>query len=116
MLIKCPECGKQVSDKATSCPECGCPLNESKPILIKKDYKAKAKKFTIAGIIVFLLTIIVSIVNGDKMLQLKAKYVMGFGGMYPVYNFIGEMFIWIGMGLLVIGIIYWIIYFVNNNK
>lgn len=25
-LIKCPECGKEVSDKASSCPSCGCPL------------------------------------------------------------------------------------------
>lgn len=25
-LIKCPECEKEISDKATSCPNCGCPL------------------------------------------------------------------------------------------
>lgn len=25
-LIKCPECGKEISDKAASCPNCGCPL------------------------------------------------------------------------------------------
>ena len=25
MLITCPECGKQVSDKAEFCPHCGCP-------------------------------------------------------------------------------------------
>lgn len=25
-LINCPECGKQVSDKAVSCPNCGCPI------------------------------------------------------------------------------------------
>ncbi len=28
-LIKCPECGKQVSDKASSCPQCGCPISSS---------------------------------------------------------------------------------------
>lgn len=27
-LIKCPECGKEISDKASSCPNCGCPLSE----------------------------------------------------------------------------------------
>ena len=27
-LIKCPECGHQVSDKAYSCPNCGYPLND----------------------------------------------------------------------------------------
>ena len=26
MLIKCPECDLQVSDKATFCPHCGYPL------------------------------------------------------------------------------------------
>jgi hypothetical protein len=25
-LIKCPECGKDVSDKAVFCPNCGCPI------------------------------------------------------------------------------------------
>ena len=25
-LIKCPECGKEVSDKAQNCINCGCPL------------------------------------------------------------------------------------------
>ncbi len=27
-LIKCPECGKEISDKAAACPNCGCPLSE----------------------------------------------------------------------------------------
>lgn len=29
-LIKCPECGEQISDKAQSCPHCGCPSSEFK--------------------------------------------------------------------------------------
>jgi RNA polymerase subunit RPABC4/transcription elongation factor Spt4 len=28
MLIKCPECKKEVSDKAQSCPNCGYPITE----------------------------------------------------------------------------------------
>lgn len=27
-LIKCSECGKEISDKAAACPNCGCPLAE----------------------------------------------------------------------------------------
>lgn len=27
-LIKCPECGKEISSKASSCPNCGCPSDE----------------------------------------------------------------------------------------
>lgn len=26
-LVKCPECGKEFSDKAASCPNCGCPID-----------------------------------------------------------------------------------------
>lgn len=26
-LIKCPECGNEISDKAAACPRCGCPIN-----------------------------------------------------------------------------------------
>ena len=29
-LIKCPECGKEFSDKALACPNCGCPVSEIK--------------------------------------------------------------------------------------
>ena len=27
-LVKCPECGKEVSDRAKSCPNCGFPIEE----------------------------------------------------------------------------------------
>lgn len=30
-LIKCPECGNTVSDKANSCPNCGCPVSNLSP-------------------------------------------------------------------------------------
>ena len=29
MIIKCPECGRDFSDKAQACPQCGCPLSEA---------------------------------------------------------------------------------------
>ena len=28
-LIKCPECGKEISDMANSCPNCGYPIKEN---------------------------------------------------------------------------------------
>lgn len=34
-LIYCPECGKQVSDRAKACPECGMPIEE----YVKKNAK-----------------------------------------------------------------------------
>lgn len=29
-LIKCPECGKEISDKASVCPNCGTPIADKK--------------------------------------------------------------------------------------
>lgn len=28
-LIKCPECGKEISEQATSCPNCGVTINQT---------------------------------------------------------------------------------------
>lgn len=41
MLIKCPECELQVSDKAMSCPHCGYPL---KPNTVSKPRKSNKRK------------------------------------------------------------------------
>ena len=45
-LIKCSECGKEISDKASACPHCGCPVMvDSK----KQEYEnlyASAKSFS----------------------------------------------------------------------
>ena len=29
-LIKCPECGREISDKASACPSCGTPIADKK--------------------------------------------------------------------------------------
>lgn len=34
MLIKCPECNKEISDKSVQCIHCGFPLNSEKYIII----------------------------------------------------------------------------------
>lgn len=36
-IIKCPECGKEISDKAEKCIHCGYPL-KNKTIINKKEY------------------------------------------------------------------------------
>ena len=33
-LIKCSECGKEISDKATTCIHCGCPVSKNKSNVI----------------------------------------------------------------------------------
>ena len=41
MLITCPECQKEISDKAKTCPGCGYPLNESTPTTTTAKKQAK---------------------------------------------------------------------------
>lgn len=41
MLIKCPECELQVSDKALSCPHCGYPMSSKAPVERKKPNKRR---------------------------------------------------------------------------
>ena len=42
MLIKCPECGKEVSTKAGSCPHCGCPIKEVQDKVVEGEVVDKA--------------------------------------------------------------------------
>ena len=42
MLIKCPECGKEVSDNATVCVHCGYPLTQKKEAM-SKEIQARRK-------------------------------------------------------------------------
>lgn len=58
-LIRCKECGTEVSDKAAACPKCGAPINPSKPV-------APAKKgmgclsWIIAGFFALVVFVMVS--------------------------------------------------------
>ena len=45
-MIKCPECGKEVSDKAASCPSCGTPIKAPESKLIVYGLQ---QKFLIGG-------------------------------------------------------------------
>lgn len=71
-LIKCPECGKEISDKATTCPNCGypVPINQQKhPMLIpvqpiQQEVKPKNSTLGILALIFSILgcTFIIGIV------------------------------------------------------
>lgn len=52
-LIKCPECGKEVSDKAGKCPNCGCILEREKGMKVEKKEQKKSNKIVllIVGIV-----------------------------------------------------------------
>lgn len=61
-LIKCSECGSDVSEKASACPKCGCPIDAIKEIIVNQ--KKKKTKNIIKGVATFavLALIIIAIV------------------------------------------------------
>lgn len=44
-MISCPECGKQISDRAAACPDCGCPINAA-PAVTQVDVSKEVEKLT----------------------------------------------------------------------
>lgn len=60
-LIKCSECGNDVSEKASMCPSCGCPLEITKRI-ISDARKNKNKKIIIVMAIILTIIIMLLIV------------------------------------------------------
>lgn len=42
-LIKCAECGNEVSDKASACPKCGCPIeHQEENVIYRKEFIGKS--------------------------------------------------------------------------
>lgn len=71
-LIKCPECGKNISDKATICPNCGCPMeSESNNVIWHEDSvmervvleAEKNNTFTYMGIVLAIIWIAIIIIS-----------------------------------------------------
>lgn len=70
-LIKCSECGKEISDKALTCPNCGCPVSE----LTKKEDTVLTKKgksiklwLMITGVIIILAFIMIVSFSQNELL------------------------------------------------
>lgn len=59
-LIKCSECGKEISDKAKVCPNCGAPIKEGE---FHKELSL-AKKIAIAIVIILAIITIYFFVKG----------------------------------------------------
>lgn len=73
-LIKCPECGKEISDKALACPGCGYPINEETIDIIasphridqpvNKVQKPAPQKHNIVPVITIIITILAILMTG----------------------------------------------------
>lgn len=74
MLIRCPECGKEISDRAASCPNCGCPVSQPTdgiPPKTEPEKKTGGKwaLFLIIGIVIVCVLIATTSVNGRSVFQ-----------------------------------------------
>jgi hypothetical protein len=69
-LINCPECNKEISDKAESCPNCGCPINIVGQSMIQEN-KTKTKKSKKKYILIPLLIIILVCLSGISFYYIK---------------------------------------------
>ena len=49
-LIKCKECGREISDKATACIHCGCPVNSSHNPSEEQYKPSKKKRWLVVGL------------------------------------------------------------------
>lgn len=80
-LIKCTECGKEISDKASVCPNCGCPVEQmsrsevSNATSVKQTKNKKLNKildrmlivvFSLLAIVLILLFVVNSISKKQK--------------------------------------------------
>lgn len=56
-LIKCKECGREISDAAANCPYCGAPVKPIKPA------PSNTKTYMIIAIIVGVISLSISLIN-----------------------------------------------------
>lgn len=65
-LIKCSECGNQVSDKAVACPNCGNPINRKKVIKQVTTIQQTSKKYKAMQLVCFIIIgigLLIAIIN-----------------------------------------------------
>ena len=70
-MMKCPECGKEISKKLDSCPECGYVFDEIdlKEINANGKRSVEKKRHLIIGLIKIILFLMLQIWNLQKQLR-----------------------------------------------
>jgi hypothetical protein len=86
VLIKCPECGKEISDRAASCPSCGCPTNQATTI---EATGKRWKKARIKCILVMLVGGLIGIVGSMPKIEALGIISLFLGVLLIFGGFIG---------------------------
>lgn len=71
-LIKCPECGASISDKAPACPSCGCPVSVPKSPSSKK---IPLKPVIFSCIALFTIILSVFFYNQNQKERVRSEYI-----------------------------------------
>lgn len=114
-LIKCPECGYEVSDKAASCPKCGYPINkveiETEEERVSVRAKHKSRSFLTFGSILFVVSMIFGLSTANDECMLRAKKITS--GLYGseeirwlILRYVPGLLLWVSIVLVIIGSIY----------
>ena len=74
-LIKCKECGREISDKATACIHCGCPVNSSHNPSEEQYKPSKKKRWLVVGLAGVAVVTVIAVV------LYKAISTNGIGGL-----------------------------------
>jgi uncharacterized membrane protein YvbJ len=86
-LIKCSECGKEISDKASTCPNCGNPIKQSQVLVQMDTAPQKRRKYKIYLLITFPMVLfgpmfyIMSLLSGKGSIFWFLVGLIGFIGM-----------------------------------
>lgn len=92
-LIKCSECGKEISDKATACPNCGNPITQVNKNLVQIDTAPqKRKKYRVGFLIsvpIFLIGGTLSIIWGFSAISGGEKGQLGLWLFVAFIGFLG---------------------------
>ena len=103
MLVKCPECGREISSEALSCPHCGYPINKNiaeqksadeDKMLLKQyteEFNSYASATTVCVTIGFLFIII-----GVTMLVLGLTLDTGYEYIFEIL-----MYVFLPLGLII---------------
>lgn len=87
-LIKCSECGKEISDKAKSCVHCGCPCERKAPASeggeLRKKASSLAKKAGIALLAIVLIVVLLCVF-------LKPKHISKIAGTWEFGSVQGDI-------------------------
>ena len=109
-LIKCPECGNQISDKATSCPHCGYPIASTKDNEINNNIRS----FTVAyrgGPGYRLPVNIIGFIAG--IAALIGTIFMIIRGYFSYISFIIILLMITCVFLIVVGVVYFVFFYLN---